>query len=258
MKRARATTRRAGVRPAKPKRAAPKNRGRRGATGKPGARPAKPRTAARRTAARRTAARRTAARRTVAPRAAAKTGRPALRVVRRTARRKPRPAPPPAFPQAQGASARSRLMFHMVKARASVLAAVQGMSAASAERPLAQGKWSTRETILHLVARDRARLREMEAALRGVRPSWQGLDPVGQARVNEEDLGPLRQLAWEDAKRLLLTTRQELMEAVESIPEAPEEVWGEEHPLGWMFQRLPVHDLHHADIIKRWRTEHGA
>ena len=149
-------------------------------------------------------------------------------------------------------------MFRMVRARASVLAAVQGMSAATAEQPFAHGTWNTRETLLHLVTRDRARLREMEAALRGVRPSWDGHDPARQAVVNEQDLAPLRKLSWDDAVRLLLTTRQELMEAVESIPETPEDVWSEAHPLGWMFQRLPNHDLHHADIIKHWRTARGA
>jgi hypothetical protein len=145
----------------------------------------------------------------------------------------------------------------MVKARASVLAAIQGMSAAVADRPLGEGKWSTRETILHLVARDRARLREMEAALRGTRPSWDGTDAARQDRENEEDLRPLRALDWEETVRLLLTTRQHLMEAVESIPEEPVEVWDASHPLGWMFQRLPPHDLHHADAIKRWRSGPG-
>jgi len=146
----------------------------------------------------------------------------------------------------------------MVKARASVLAAIQGLGAAAADRPLGEGKWSCRETILHLVVRDRARLGEMEAALRGVRPSWQGRDAAGEARANEEDLVPLRALAWDDALKLLLTTRQELMEAVESIPEEPVEVWSESHPLGWMFHALPGHDLHHAEAIKRWRTGKGA
>ena len=145
-------------------------------------------------------------------------------------------------------------MFRMVRARAAVTAAVQGMGAATAEIPFAKGKRNTRETILHLVTRDRARLREMEAALRGIQASWSGLDPEKQAAVNEEDLVPLRHLSWDDALRLLLTTRQQLIEAVESIPETPEEVWKEEHPLGWMFQRLPNHDLHHADSIKRWRV----
>ena len=156
-----------------------------------------------------------------------------------------------------GASAKHRLLFRMVKARAAVLAALQGMSAPAAERPFAAGKWNTRETILHLVTRDRARLREMEAALRGTRASWDGTDAARQDRENEEDLLPLRHLAWEDAVRLLLTTREQLMEAVESIPEEPAEVWNDRHPLGWMFQRLPPHDLHHADVIKRKRVEHG-
>ena len=138
-----------------------------------------------------------------------------------------------------------------------MLAAIQGMSAGAAERPLGDGKWSTRETILHLVTRDRARLREMEAALLGIRPSWDGLDTARQARVNEEDLVPLRRLDWDEAQRLLLTTRQQLMEAVESIPEEPSDVWEESHPLGWMFHRLPPHDLHHADAIKRWRSGSG-
>jgi hypothetical protein len=118
----------------------------------------------------------------------------------------------------------------------------------------AQASGPTRETILHLVNRDQIRLREMEGALRGVPPSWRGDDPVRQAQVNEEDLAPLRKLSWENAVRLLLTTRQELMEAVESVPEHPEDVWHETHPLGWMFERLPPHDVHHADIIKRHRS----
>jgi uncharacterized damage-inducible protein DinB len=212
--------------------------------------------------ARRTAgakARRTAGakpRRATATRTVARRVRARLRAVPR--RRSARPKAPPAFPQAAGASARNELLFRMVRARAAVLAAVQGMSAAAAEQPLAEGKWSCRETILHLVTRDRARLREMEAALRGLWPSWNGSDSARQAQINDQDLVPLRRLSWEDAVRLLLTTRQQLMEAVESIPEEPSEVWSESHPLGWMFQRLPAHDLHHADIIKSWRTRPGA
>ena len=169
-----------------------------------------------------------------------------------------RGAIPPAFPQTVGAPAKLELLFRMVKARAAVLAAVQGMSAAAADEPLGRGKWSTRETVLHLVTRDRARLREMESALRGARPSWDGTDQARQARINEEDLAPLRRLGWEESLRLLDTTRQKLMEVVESIPEEPAAVWDVSHPVGWMLQRLPPHDLHHADIIKRRRARHGA
>jgi uncharacterized damage-inducible protein DinB len=178
-------------------------------------------------------------------------------MVKRAKPRRSAPSPAPAFPQTAGAPAKHQLLFRMVKARAAVLAALQGMSAATAERPLAAGKWNTRETILHLVTRDRARLREMEAALRGVRASWDGTDAARQDAENEADLAALRHLSWEESTRLLLTTREQLMEAVESIPEEPADVWDESHPLGWMFHRLPPHDLHHADIIKHARLEQG-
>ena len=214
----------------------------------------KPRSRARRVA--KTAAKRGAAPRRTRP--AATAARPAGAGVRRAAararRRAPKPAPPPAFPQATGAPAKQQLLFRMVKARASVLAAIQGLSAAEAERPLDAGQWSTRETILHLVVRDRIRLRDLESALRGVRPAWLGMDRASQARANAEDLAPLARLTWEEAVRLLHTTRQELMEAVESVAEEPEEVWGEAHPFGGMLHRLPPHDLHHAEIIKRRRV----
>ncbi len=222
-------------------------------------RASRPRQKPKRTPKVRSRARRSAVAKKKTPaKAVTRKARTGLKAVTGRKRRVARAALAPAFPQTAGAPARQQLMFRMVKARASVLAAVQGMSAGTAERPLGEGKWTVRETILHLVTRDRARLREMEAALRGIRPSWDGANPGRQARVNEADLEPLRVVSWEDALRMLLTTRQDLMEALESIPEEPAEVWSEEHPLGWMFQRLPGHDLHHADIIKRWRTEHGA
>ncbi|MBI1798189.1 MAG: DinB family protein [Candidatus Eisenbacteria bacterium] len=183
--------------------------------------------------------------------------KPALKLVRKPAPRKPKPAPP-AFPQAQGASPRQRLLFDLVRSHTSVTAACQGLLAASAARPMGEGKWSVRETVLHLVTRDRIRLREMEAALRGVTPSWRNLDSAAQDLVNARDLAALAQVSWDDAVRVLRSTRQQLIEAIESVPDEPAEVWSVEHPFGWMMQRLPDHDRHHADAIKRWRTESGA
>jgi hypothetical protein len=44
------------------------------------------------------------------------------------------------------------------------------------------------------------------------------------------------------------------MEELEMVPEEPADVWGEEHPFGWMFHVLAPHDRHHAAIVKRWRA----
>jgi hypothetical protein len=183
--------------------------------------------------------------------------RAALTIVPKpAATRRPRAThpPAPAFPQREGASAKQLLLFELLRARAAFLGAIQGLTPGAADRPMGEGKWSARETVLHLLTRDLARLREMEAALQGRRASWETYDDATMSRVNAETLAPLRHLPWDDALRLMHAKRQELLEALESVPEEPAEVWQEPHAFGWMFQRLPGHDRHHAEIVRQWRA----
>ncbi|HTK32190.1 MAG TPA: DinB family protein [Candidatus Saccharimonadaceae bacterium] len=253
------------------RRVAPKRRTavKRGATAK-GAR--KRSAAKKRTTARRTAKRRAAPKRRATPKRA--TGRPAaakrsvrraprkrsasssakLRLVRRPAKPRRRAPAPPAFQQTAGASPKQRLLFDLMRARTAVLAAVQGMTAGSAEQPFAAGKWNTRRTLLHLITRDRIRIREMEATLRGIEPSWRTISEDEQSAINARDLAELEHLPWDDVLRLLQSTRQELLESIELLPDEPSAIWDESHPFGWMMLRLPNHDRHHAEAIKRWRA----
>jgi len=190
-----------------------------------------------------------------APKQTAK--RPRLGLVARPAKPPAKPAPR-SFPQTEGASGKQMVVFRLLKARAQVLAALQGLIAGVAEQPIGEGKWNTREIVLHLCCRDRARLREFEAALRGVQVSWRGLDDEEVARINAADIQAISLLAWDEALRLLHSTRQSLMEAIEGVPEEPAGVWSPDHPFGWMLHELPPHDQHHAEIIKQWRAEAGA
>ena len=183
--------------------------------------------------------------------------RPALTVVAGRRRKGPRVAPPPAFPQTAGASDKQRVLFRLVRARAQVLAAVQGLVVGAAAQPLGVGKWTAREVVLHLACRDRARLREFEPALRGVPVSWQDLDEAEMAVVNARELAGVSHLAWDEALRLLLSTRESLMEALDDVPEEPADVWEPGHAFGWMLDVLPKHDEHHARQIKNWRAEAG-
>lgn len=182
---------------------------------------------------------------------------PAPREKRPARRVKPAPAPP-AFQQTSGASPKQLLIFDLMRARTAVLAAIQGLTPGSAEKPISAGNWSVREIVLHLVTCDRIRVREMEAVLRGTKASWADLSAVEQNALNERDLAELRHLSWDETLRLLHTTRQELIEDLESLPEDPADVWNAPHPFGWMMQRLPAHDRHHADAIKHWRDTAGA
>ncbi|NOT35270.1 MAG: hypothetical protein HOP12_14090 [Candidatus Eisenbacteria bacterium] len=195
----------------------------------------------------------------------------AARPKRATKLRVVKPAAPPPRPLASlapeerafgsalvTATSRERILFELRRGRASVHAAIKGMSAAAAERPLGPDKWCTREIVLHLASRDQARLREMESALRGVEISWRVHADSEWPRLNEADLADLRHHSWDEAIALLELTRERLLESIESVPDEPAEVWAETHPFGWMLRGLPPHDRHHADQIKRWITTRGA
>ena len=146
-------------------------------------------------------------------------------------------------------------MFEMIRARTALLSAIHGLTAASANEPMGDGRWSVRETVLHLITRDQARLRESETTQHGQVASWKGLEEPAMGVLNAELMAPLRHLDWEDALRTLHRVREQLMEEVESVPEEPAERWNPDHPFGWMLHVLPNHDRHHADSIKRWRLE---
>jgi len=253
----RATAKGARKRSAAKKRTTARRTAKRRATPKRRAAPKRRTSAKRRAAPKRAARRPAAAKRSVrrAPRQRSAASPAKLRLVRRPAKPARRRAPaPPAFQQTAGASPKQRLLFDLMRARTAVLAAVQGMTAGSAEQPFGVGKWNTRHTLLHLITRDRIRIREMEATLRGIEPSWRTISEGEQSAINARDLAELEHLPWDDALRLLQSTRQELLESIELLPDEPSEIWDESHPFGWMMLRLPNHDRHHAEAIKRWRA----
>jgi len=178
----------------------------------------------------------------------------AVRTTRTTAARtrpsRPQRAPvPPAFAaQRAGASPREQLLFELQRARASVKAAIQGLAAASAARPLARGKWSIHEVVLHLSERDRVRLDEFERTLGGTPRSWAGITDPAMAKANERHLAPLRALSWDAAVRRLDSMREALLERLATVPrDSP--AWDRGHAFGNMLWGLPEHDRHHADRL---------
>jgi hypothetical protein len=224
---------------------------------------------AKRTARRKSAKRAAKPKRTSKPKRAAKAKRKAA-PKRKTARRaatltlvaKKKPAPArkrtraaatAAFAAAKaGASARDLALFEFVRARVAVHAAIQGLTAASADRPVAPGKWTPREIVLHLAYWDREMLPALEDAYRhDRRPAMTHDDvmdrnPAGVAELSHHD--------WESAKRLLQLHRERLLEALQSLPEEPAEMWVKPHAVGWLVRLLTDHDRHHADVLKAARV----
>jgi len=114
-----------------------------------------------------------------------------------------------------------------------------------------------RDHALHLCHWDAEVSRLLESTLHGIPPSWDDYDNDDLDRFNAQGIEGLRHLSWDDVRRLLMTSRMDLMEALESIPEEPDEVWKPPHPFAAMLKDLAWNDRHHADIVKRWRLERG-
>ncbi|HVP15558.1 MAG TPA: DinB family protein [Terriglobales bacterium] len=145
----------------------------------------------------------------------------------------------------------------MLRARAHVLAAIQGLSAAVAEARAREGGWSVREMVLHLHAWDLEIERVLEPAFRGTVPPWMRYRAGQMSRWNEELLAPLRSLSWDEACGRLRAGRARLLEAIESLPDEPAHLWTTRHVLGRVVRILPHHDLHHAEAIKSLRVGTG-
>lgn len=172
--------------------------------------------------------------------------------------RAPKPVAPftPSFAaQRDHASAKELLLFELQRARVAVNAALQGVPGGVAERPVRPGGWSIREVVLHLAVRDRVRLEEFDAALAGQPASWVGVEHDAMASLNEQHLEPIRSLSFDEAVRLLHTTRARLLERLTSVPAEPAQVWTEQHPFGAMLRMLPPHDRNHAEQIKHARMQ---
>jgi len=222
---------------------------------KTSARSSKPRKAAKR-AAKKSASR--SAKRSRATRAAkrAPRKRPALALVKRPAPKpapKPRaakvPAAPPFAGASAGASAKDLLMFELVRARVAVHAALQGMVGSSAEIPIAPGKRTTRQLVLHLAYWDREILKRLEDMMRhDIRPPEWSEESI--ERMNDEAMVEMDTFDWEAAKRLLHTQRERLLETLQSFPEEPSNVWNKPHAVEWILRILIHHDRHHADQIR--------
>ncbi len=237
------------------KRARPEVKPRTKATGRAqphsGARAAvKPRAAARPVTARPPAARP----RSTAPAARPRAARP--RSTAPSARPRAAAAPPPVAFAAQRAlaTAREELLLEIQRSRASVKAAIQGLTAANAERPLGPGKWSIKEIVLHLSERDRVRLEEFSRTLGGLPRTWAGMDKSEEDAVNELHLAPLRAHGWDAAVKRLDSQRELLLLRLSEVPALPDDVWRRGHPFADMMWGLPEHDRHHAGQIKQART----
>lgn len=179
-----------------------------------------------------------------------------LKVVLAKPARRPKklaaPKPRPFAGAMENASAKDLAIFDLVRARVEVQAAIQGLQSGPADRPVEDGKWSPREIVLHLHYWDREMLPYVERAWRHDERPPHTKDQI--LTENSSFLAELGHHDWDEARRLLQHSREQVLEELQSVPEEPAEMWSSEHALGWLIRILSHHDRHHAAVLKDARS----
>ena len=158
----------------------------------------------------------------------------------------------PAFAsQRSHASLKQQVLFDLERGRVAVHAAIQGMTGGHADTPIAPGKWSPRQLVLHLAFWDRFVLNAIPFALH--QNECPNYDDMDLDAINAQGLLLYGEADWDEARRILDRTREELRMALAQIPPEPAHVWTREHALGKLVSGYEDHDRHHAAQIKTFR-----
>lgn len=166
-----------------------------------------------------------------------------------------RPAHVPFGRATAGATPKQRLLFRLMQGRVHLLGAYQGLSQTQLLEPMAERKGSVRDAIAHITCWEIAVVDAFPAALEGMRPVMMEFGAEDLKRWSEEQHARTRALSLDETLRGFQITRLELLDRLESTPEAPPEMWSEAHPIGWMLDMLARNDIYYADMIKVWRGE---
>jgi hypothetical protein len=153
-----------------------------------------------------------------------------------------------------GATMKDLALFGLERSRVAVHAAIQGLGAGAANQPIAPGKWTARQMVLHIAFWDRE-IVQKHLELAAARNQRADIHRSHLDAMNRAGVEGLEHHDWEAAKRLLQSTYEALWDAFDSIPAEPAEVWALEHAVGELVREVTDHDRHHADVIKRWRAQ---
>ena len=147
----------------------------------------------------------------------------------------------------------SELWARLIRARVSVMDAVEGVTQAQAEFRPDPDEWSISEVVHHLVTSSQRVAELIEALSRGEAVTPDRIDPPREDAT--QAIGELTVKLREDTIAWTVLT-QRLPPSPPTEPTAPHTMFGELHARAWyLFQR--VHDLDHAGQIAKNKQSSG-
>jgi uncharacterized protein (TIGR03083 family) len=135
--------------------------------------------------------------------------------------------------------------------RLNVLKACEGLSDEESSRPMAEGKWSVKDTLGHLAAWEGEVIRAFEQKARGERPTIG--DIADFDAWNKVEAAKRKDRSPEEIRRELHEGRTRLLTILNDLPEEAD-LWAPERSTAKMLEMLIEHDTHHWHQIHDYRA----
>ena len=135
--------------------------------------------------------------------------------------------------------------------RMNVLKAIEGLTDDELCRPMAEGKWSFKETLGHLAAWEGEVINAFEQKARGERPTIGNITDFDA--WNGVEAGKRKDRSLDEIRGELQSARVRLLEIVNDLPDSGE-LWDPERSTAKMLAMLIGHDQHHWKQIHDYRS----
>jgi uncharacterized protein (TIGR03083 family) len=134
----------------------------------------------------------------------------------------------------------------LLEERLNVLKTIEGLAEEQMSEPLAEGKWSVKDTLGHLAAWEGEVLKAFEQKARGERPTIGDISDF-QAFNTRQAEKRKHQSARETLDELN-TTRKRLLAIVSELPDDGD-VWSPQRSTAKLLEVLIKHDRHHSQQV---------
>ena len=138
----------------------------------------------------------------------------------------------------------------LTEERANVLKAIEGVSDVELVQPMAEGKWSIKDTLGHLTAWEAAVINAFEQKARGERPTMPNLENLDA--WNAEQAAKREGKSADEVRHEFNESRKRLLTIVSGLAD-DEGLWSPERSTAKMLSGLIHHDRHHWKALCEYR-----
>lgn len=140
----------------------------------------------------------------------------------------------------------------LLAARQEVVNAIDGLTEEQVCRPMAEGKWSIKDTIGHLAAWEGEVAQAFEQKARGERPTVG--DITDYEAWNQVEAKKRNGLSLDEIRTEFAGNRKRLLAMIDGLPDDGD-VWSASRSTAKLLDVIIEHDQHHCKSIRDYRAQ---